>query len=106
MIEVTESAQEKMKEVLDANGKPYIRFGVKAAGCAGFNYQIDVEDTKKESDQELAFGDVRVLVADVCEMFVLGTRIDYKKEIFGSYFTYDNPNAHSSCGCGTSFSVK
>jgi iron-sulfur cluster assembly protein len=106
MIEVTESAQEKMKEVLDANGKPYIRFGVKGGGCAGFNYQIDVEDTKKESDQELAFGDVRVLVADVCEMFVLGTRIDYKKEIFGSYFTYDNPNAHSSCGCGTSFSVK
>ena len=88
MIEVTESAQEKMKEVLDANGKPYIRFGVKGGGCAGFNYQIDVEDTKKESDQELAFGDVRVLVADVCEMFVLGTRIDYKKEIFGSYFNF------------------
>jgi len=42
----------------------------------------------------------------VCEMFVLGTRIDYKKEVFGSYFTYDNPNAASGCGCGTSFSVK
>ena len=106
MIEVTESAQEKMKEVLDANSKPYIRFGVKGGGCAGFNYQLDVEDTKKDSDQELAFGEVKVLVSNVCEMFVLGTRIDYKKEIFGSYFTYDNPNAASACGCGTSFSVK
>ena len=106
MIEVTESAQQKMKEVLSANSKPYIRFGVKGGGCAGFNYLMDVEDTKKDGDQELAFGDVKVLVADVCEMFVLGTRIDYKKEVFGSYFTYDNPNAASGCGCGTSFSVK
>jgi len=46
------------------------------------------------------------LVDERCEMFILGTKIDYKSEIFGSYFTYENPNAHSSCGCGTSFSVK
>ena len=105
MITVTESAQHKMKEVLDANNKPYIRFGVKGGGCAGFNYLIDVEDTKQDNDQELAFGDVKVLVADVCEMYVLGTQIDYKKEVFGSYFTYENPNAASGCGCGTSFSV-
>ena len=55
MITVTESAQNKMKEVLDANNKPYIRFGVKGGGCAGFNYLIDVEDTKQDNDQELAF---------------------------------------------------
>lgn len=106
MIEVTVPAIAKMKEVCESKGKPYIRFGVKGGGCAGFNYQIDVTDEKKERDNELSFGEVKVLVDERCEMFVLGTKIDYKQEIFGSYFTYDNPNAHSSCGCGTSFSVK
>ena len=106
MIEVTVPAIAKMKEVCEDKSKPYIRFGVKGGGCAGFNYKIDVEDEKKDRDHELAFGDVKVLVDERCEMFILGTKIDYKQEIFGSYFTYENPNAHSSCGCGTSFSVK
>lgn len=106
MITVTPSAVNKMSEVLSQNNKPYIRFGVKGGGCAGFNYKIDVEDTKKETDQELVFGTVKILVDSVCEMYVLGTVVDYKQEVFGSYFTYENPNAHSSCGCGTSFSVK
>jgi len=106
MIEVTVPAIAKMKEVCDFNAKPYIRFGVKGGGCAGFNYQLDVTDEKKQRDSELTFGDVKVLVDERCEMFILGTRIDYKQEIFGSYFTYDNPNASSACGCGTSFAVK
>ena len=106
MIEVTVPAIAKMKEVLAEHGKPYIRFGVKGGGCAGFNYKIDVAESKSDKDQELAFGDVKILVDERCEMFILGTKIDYKSEIFGSYFTYDNPNAQSSCGCGTSFSVK
>jgi len=106
MIEVTVPAIAKMKEVCESHGKPYIRFGVKGGGCAGFNYKIDVTESKTDKDQELAFGDVKILVDERCEMFILGTKIDYKSEIFGSYFTYDNPNAQSSCGCGTSFSVK
>jgi len=106
MIKVTESAQKKMLEVLKAQNKPYVRFGVKGGGCAGFNYKIDVTENKTEKDQILQFGDITVLVDSNCELFVLGTEIDYKEEVFGSYFTYNNPNAHSSCGCGTSFSVK
>ena len=105
MIEVTVPAVAKMKEVCESNNKPYIRFGVKGGGCAGFNYQMDVTEEKKDRDHELAFWEVKVLVDERCEMFILGTKIDYKQEIFGSNFVFDNPMAKSSCGCGTSFSV-
>ena len=105
MITITEKAADHLKGISDAHEGKLPFLGVKGGGCAGFNYLIDVEDTKQDGDQELAFGDVKVLVADVCEMYVLGTQIDYKKEVFGSYFTYENPNAASGCGCGTSFSV-
>ena len=106
IVNLTENAKEHMVDMLKDHNKPAIRLAMKGGGCAGFNYKIDVADEKKDRDHELAFGDVKVLVDERSEMFILGTRIDYKQEIFGSYFTYDNPNAHSSCGCGTSFSVK
>lgn len=106
MIEITVPALAKMKEILAEQDKQYVRFGVEGGGCAGFNYQLDVADQKEESDNELKFGDIKMLIDNRCEMFILGTKIDYKKETFGAYFTYDNPNASSSCGCGTSFAVK
>ena len=106
MLKLTENAIERLQAIAKDHNRKYCRLAVKGGGCAGFNYQMDVTDEKKDRDSELAFGDVKVLVDERCEMFILGTKIDYKQEIFGSYFTYDNPNAHSSCGCGTSFSVK
>ncbi len=106
-FKLTDSAKKQMENLLSKNPEKYaVSLAVKGGGCAGFNYQMDVTEEKKDRDHELAFGEVKVLVDERCEMFVLGTKIDYKQEIFGSYFTYDNPNAHSSCGCGTSFSVK
>ncbi len=105
MIQVTVPAIAKMQSVMESANKPYIRFGVKGGGCAGFNYILDVTDQKKETDQELAFGPVKLLIDPKCELFVLGVQIDFKDEIMGSYFTYENPNAKSSCGCGTSFST-
>jgi len=105
MITVTVPAVAKMQSVIESAGKPYIRFGVKGGGCAGFNYMLDVTDEKKDTDQVLTFGDVKVLIDPKCELFVLGVQIGYKDEMMGSYFTYENPNAKSSCGCGTSFSA-
>ena len=106
MLKLTNNAIHRLHWIAERNNSKYCRLSVKGGGCAGFNYQIDVTEEKKDRDHELAFGEVKVLVDERCEMFILGTKIDYKSEIFGSYFTYENPNAHSSCGCGTSFSVK
>ena len=103
---LTPSATHQISKLCQENDCWGVKLGVKGGGCAGFNYKIDVAESKTDKDQELAFGDVKILVDERCEMFILGTKIDYKSEIFGSYFTYDNPNAQSSCGCGTSFSVK
>ena len=105
MIEVTVPAIARMQTVCEKSNKPYIRFAVKGGGCAGFNYILDTVDTKDEDDMEFNFGPVKVLVHPKCELFLMGTKIDYKDELMGSYFTYDNPNAKSSCGCGTSFSA-
>ena len=91
---------------MQEHNKPYIRFGVKGGGCAGFEYKMDVEAEKGDKDQVIEYGDVKILVDPVCEFYLLGTEVDYKRETFGSYFTYNNPNSASQCGCGTSFSVK
>lgn len=105
MIEVTVPAIAKLKEVCEDNNKPYIRFGVEGGGCAGFNYVMEVADEKSEEDNEFSFGPVKMLVDQRCELFLLGTKVDYKTDPFGSHFIYENPNAKSSCGCGTSFSA-
>ena len=106
MLQFTDSAVAKMREVMQEHDKPYIRFGVKGGGCAGFEYKMDVEAEKGDKDQVIEYGDVKILVDPVCEFYLLGTEVDYKRETFGSYFTYNNPNSASQCGCGTSFSVK
>ena len=104
-LTLSDTAYSQIGHLLKEHDKKFVRLQVKGGGCAGFNYQLDVTDEKKDTDQELAFGNVRVLIDPKCELFVLGVEIGYKDEIMGSYFTYENPNAKSSCGCGTSFSA-
>ena len=105
MIQVTESAQQYLTDVLsDKNNDDYVTLGVKGGGCSGFTY---ISDFKKN------WPDVRwgepiegVLVLDpMAEMYVAGCTIDYVKELGGSYLKVVNPNASASCGCGESFAV-
>jgi len=102
MITVTESAQNKMKEVLDANNKPYIRFGVKGGGCAGFKYDWSLEDDAKNDDEVIDLPKGKFLIDPASVMYLIGSTVDYKKEVFGSYFDVRNPASTSSCGCGES----
>ena len=105
-FDITDEAKNQMEKLLSKNPEKYaVSLEVKGGGCAGFNYILDTVDTKDEDDMEFNFGPVKVLVHPKCELFLMGTKIDYKDELMGSYFTYDNPNAKSSCGCGTSFSA-
>ena len=105
MIQVTESAQEYLTDVLkDKNNDDYVTLGVKGGGCSGFTYIWDF----KKNWPDVRWGDPieGVLVVDpMAEMYVAGCTIDYVKELGGSYLKVVNPNASASCGCGESFAV-
>ena len=106
MISITESASKQIKDLCESNDKWGVKLSVKGGGCAGFSYDWNFIDSESDilSDDEVFDVDSKKFIVDgMSLMFVLGTRLDYKKEIFGSSFVFENPNAKSSCGCGTSF---
>ena len=84
------------------HNKKYVRLSVKGGGCAGFGYDWTFEDTPNDTDLVV---DDTLLVDKIYEMYILGMQLDYKNDIFGANFVFNNPKAKSSCGCGTSFSI-
>tara|TARA_Y100001937_G_C6970560_1_gene263078 strand:- start:84 stop:392 length:309 start_codon:yes stop_codon:yes gene_type:complete len=102
MIKLTESAKEHLKTLLKENNKKYVRLQVKGGGCAGFEYQWTFED---EAEVEDVIVDDIVVIDEINEGYINGLEVDWRKEIFGSNFEFNNPVAKSSCGCGTSFAV-
>ncbi|RMH64171.1 MAG: iron-sulfur cluster insertion protein ErpA [Calditrichaeota bacterium] len=107
MIDVTDKAALKIREILNDENKAdaFIRVGIKGGGCSGFTYVLDIEENKKESDQEYLFGDVRVLIDSKSVVYLAGTQLDYTDGLHGSGFVFNNPNATKTCGCGNSFAV-
>ena len=108
MISITDSAKNQIKELCLSNDKWGIKLAVKGGGCAGFTYDwsfLDSEEQLDKLDEVISVGEKHFVIDGISAMYVLGTQLDYKKEIFGSSFVFENPNAKSSCGCGTSFAV-
>lgn len=108
MISLTDSAKTQIKELCLSNDKWGIKLAVKGGGCAGFTYDwsfVDDENQLDKLDEVIDVGNKKFIIDGVSVMYVLGTQLDYKKEIFGSSFVFQNPNVKSSCGCGTSFSA-
>jgi len=106
MIEITESAKRQIVDLCESNKKYGVKLSVKGGGCAGFSYDWNFVESEKDilNDDEIIEVDSKKFIIDgMSLMFVLGTQLDYKREIFGSSFVFENPNAKSSCGCGTSF---
>jgi|TARA_B100001996_G_C18433610_1_gene505534 iron-sulfur cluster insertion protein len=101
MITLTDNAKNYLKDMVDTQGKKYAHLSVKGGGCAGFEYKWDAVDNTEEG----TLIDEVLVLDKMAEMFVLGCTVDYIKEFGGSYLTVKNPKAHSSCGCGTSFSI-
>ncbi len=89
-----------------ANPSLKLRLLVDSGGCAGYAYQWSLTDAQEADDIEVCQGEAALLIDPISLPFVAGGRIDYIEEMLGSYFTIDNPNAASGCGCGTSFSTK
>ena len=101
---VTERAFARLAEINEGAETRPLRVAVAGGGCSGFQYDIRMDDAA-EDDLVLEAGGQRVLVDPVSLPFLAGATIDWSDELIGARFTIDNPNASSSCGCGTSFSI-
>ena len=106
MIKVTESAKEKMIEVLKENNALTLRFMVEGGGCSGFVYNFTIDEVKAEDDFELFLDEThRIIVDSMSNVYLEDVEIDYKKDLMSEAFVINNPNAKTSCGCGNSFSA-
>lgn len=108
MVEITEAAKNKIIDLLidENNPKLMLRTFIQGGGCSGFQYGFTFDDTVNEDDFEFPLDDKFKVVIDAMSMqYMTGAEIDYKEDIMGSQFAIKNPNAQTSCGCGSSFSV-
>lgn len=106
MITLTESAINKINEVIseENNPKAHLRMFVQGGGCAGFNYGFIIDDEQNEDDFEIPAGSYRVLVDSMSFQYLQGSTVDYEESLMGASFKINNPQAQSTCGCGSSFS--
>ncbi len=103
---VSERAAQRIAEIMAAeSGSPALRVSVLAGGCSGFQYRFELDATAQPDDLVIERDGARVLVDPASLDLLAGAELDYTDELMGSHFTIRNPNATSSCGCGTSFSV-
>lgn len=89
---------------LDAE-KVRLRVGVKGGGCSGFSYVLDLTESQKETDEVFEQHGIKIICDPKSLLYLNGTTIDFKDELMGRGFVFTNPNATTSCGCGSSFSV-
>ncbi len=116
-ITLTELAAKEVKNIVEqqyetarsAGEEPkklFLRIGVKGGGCSGFSYALDLtESMNEETDEHWTQDGVDVICDSKSMLYLDGTKIDFKDEVMGRGFVFSNPNATSSCGCGSSFSA-
>tara|TARA_B100000029_G_C17450627_1_gene914864 strand:+ start:328 stop:654 length:327 start_codon:yes stop_codon:yes gene_type:complete len=105
IVDITKNAQNHIAEILKKDSAKYFRIKVSGGGCAGFQYTFDFENIKNKEDIVIKTSFFQVLIDDVSVNYIKGSKIDYVTELIGSSFKITNPQASSSCGCGTSFSI-
>jgi iron-sulfur cluster insertion protein len=107
MITITESAKTKILDLLAEENNPdlSLRTFVQGGGCSGMSYGFTFDEITNEDDFEVPLEKFRVLVDSMSMQYLQGSSIDYKEDLQGSQFVISNPNAQTTCGCGSSFSV-
>ncbi len=108
MIQLSETAAKEIKSIITDQGltgdSTRLRVGVKGGGCSGFTYMLDLtEEPKGEMDEEIDSNGIKILCDMKSYLYLDGVEIDFKDEVMGRGFVFKNPNATSSCGCGSSF---
>ena len=106
MITVTEQAVAKLQDILAEESNPALklRVFVQGGGCSGMSYGFTLDETQNEDDWNLDISGVTVLVDSMSGGYLQGAVIDYKDDVMGASFSISNPQAQTTCGCGSSFS--
>lgn len=107
MIQMTERATEKVREILDTQEpKPAgLRISVVGGGCSGFSYSMAFETAPNMLDKTYNYSGLKVFVDQASLLYLDGAEVDYVETLEGSGFKFNNPNVKSTCGCGSSFSA-
>ena len=106
-IVFTDSAANKVSELIkeEANDSLKLRVFISVGGCSGFQYGFTFDETIEEGDSQIQNLGVTLLVDPMSVQYLMGAEIDYKEDLQGAQFVIRNPNATTTCGCGSSFSV-
>ncbi|MGH9672077.1 MAG: HesB/IscA family protein [Bryobacteraceae bacterium] len=107
MVQITNKAVEKVKEILDAQEpKPAgLRIAVVGGGCSGFSYSMAFENTPNMLDKTYQYEGLKIFIDQASLLYLDGAEVDYVESIEGAGFKFNNPNVKSTCGCGSSFSA-
>ncbi|MEM7412518.1 MAG: iron-sulfur cluster assembly accessory protein [Myxococcota bacterium] len=108
LIEVTEPAAERIRELLDKEGKAEshgLRMKVVGGGCSGLRYELAFDDDIRDIDTTIEVCGVRLILDEKSALYLAGTTLDFVDTLQESGFKMENPNASSTCGCGESFSA-
>lgn len=105
-VTVSARAARRIASILAGEGQgTMLRLAVTGGGCSGFQYNFALDETRMNDDLFIEEGGARILIDPVSLDFLSGAEIDFTDDLIGQAFKVNNPNATSSCGCGTSFSV-
>lgn len=106
-VGLSASAARRLRELIQAEGKPglMLRLSVSGGGCSGFQYGFSFDETLTDEDRVFERDGMKLVVDEVSLTLLGGAEVDYVEELVGASFQVKNPNAKSSCGCGSSFAV-
>ena len=108
-ILLSEKAAEEIHDIAHKQNldeeKIFLRVGVKGGGCSGFSYILDLTENKNDHDEVIEEHGVKIVCDPKSYLYLNGTEIDFKDEMMGRGFVFKNPNATTTCGCGSSFSA-
>ncbi len=109
MIKVSDSAKSKLEALMREEGhapeSSYVRVGVTSGGCSGLSYKLNLDTEIKETDKLFEDQGVRILIDKKSFLYLIGTTLEYSGGLNGKGFSFNNPNASRTCGCGESFAV-
>jgi len=106
-MKLESGAVEKLRELISEEGNPdlMLRVFVQGGGCSGMSYGFTFDEVKNEDDFDFAYEEVKVLVDSMSMQYLQGATIDYKEDLMSYSFVIENPQAQTTCGCGSSFSI-
>ncbi|MBL1219133.1 MAG: iron-sulfur cluster assembly accessory protein [Planctomycetes bacterium] len=106
---LTDLAAKEIRKIVSDNElsqeQIFLRVGVKGGGCSGFSYVLDLTENRRETDEQFELDGIVVICDPKSLLYLDGVTIDFKDELMGRGFVFNNPNATTTCGCGSSFAV-